>query len=144
MINSNILRDLIRALGKNIGALEKSEIMCCGVTIGQCYAILEIGLAEEISLIDLANLLNLDKSTMSRTVNSLVNHRLVERLIDTDNRRYVKIKLTEEGQGAFAKINAIFDLYLKGVFESISENKRAQVMESLEILIEALKGKSCC
>lgn len=73
-----------------------------------------------------------------------MNHRLVERLIDTDNRRYVKIKLTEEGQGAFAKINAIFDSYLKGVFESISENKRAQVMESLEILIVALKGKSCC
>lgn len=144
MTNSNILRDLIRALGKNIGVLEKSELMCCGITIAQCYTILEIGLAEEISLIDLANLLSLDKSTMSRTVNSLVNHNLVERLINTDNRRYVKIKLTEEGQDAFVKINAIFDIYLKDVFESISENKRAQVMESLAILIEALKDKSCC
>lgn len=144
MTNSNILRDLIRVLGKNIGVLEKSGLMCCGITIAQCYAILEIGLVEEISLIDLANQLNLDKSTMSRTVNSLVNHGLVERLINSENRRYVKIKLTEEGQDAFSKINTIFDLYLKDVFESISENKRAQVMESLEILIVALKDKSCC
>ncbi|UNC91146.1 MarR family winged helix-turn-helix transcriptional regulator [Candidatus Contubernalis alkaliaceticus] len=68
---------------------------------------------------------------------SLVNRSLVERLIDPDNRRYVKIRLTEEGEGAFASINTIFDSYLKGIFESIPENKRAQVMESLEILIEA-------
>ncbi len=144
MISSNVLRDLIRVLGKNMGGLEKYQFTCCGITIGQCYAILEIGLAKEISLIELATFLNLDKSTMSRTVNSLVNRRLVERLIDPDNRRYVKIRLTEEGKDAFASINTIFDSYLKGVFESIPENKRTQVMESLEILIEALKDKKCC
>ena len=144
MTNSDVLKDLIRALGKNIGALEKSEILCCGVTIGQCYAILEIGLAGEISLIDLASLLNLDKSTTSRTVDSLVNRGFVERLTDTGNRRYVKIKLTKEGQDAFGKINAIFDSYLQGVFEAIPENKRAQVAESLEILIDAIKNRPCC
>lgn len=144
MTNTNILRDLVRILGNNIGAMEKNELLCCGATIGQCYAILEIGLAGEISLIDLAKLQNLDKSTMSRTVNSLVNLGLVERLIDNDNRRYVKIKLTKVGQETFATINEIFDAYLQSIFASISDDKRAQVQESLEILIEALKNNKCC
>lgn len=144
MKNTNILRDLIRILGKNIGALEKGEMMCCGVTIGQCYAILEIGLAGEISLIDLANLLNLDKSTMSRTVNNLVQQELVERITDQSNRRYIKIKLTKLGQHALDKINTVFDAYLKSVFADISENKREQVIESLEIFIEALQNNPCC
>lgn len=80
---------------------------------------------------------------MSRTVDSLVNRGLVERLINTDNRRYLKIKLSEEGQASFEKIDVIFDLYLKNIFEFIPENKRAQVTESLEILIKALKNVSC-
>lgn len=144
MFNTDILRDLMRILEKNIGTLEKSEMKCCGVTIGQCYAILEIGLAGEISLIDLANLLNLDKSTMSRTVNNLVSQGLVERIIDPENRRYVKIKLTQEGQRVFETTNTIFDSYLQTILNSISENKRKQVMESLEILVEAFKKHPCC
>lgn len=144
MYNSDLLRDLVRALEKNIGALEKSELFCCGVTVGQCYAVLEIGLAGEISLIDLANLLNLDKSTMSRTVNNLVNRKLVDRYTDSDNRRYVKLILTEQGRVVFDKINATFDLYLNNVFETISESKREQVTESIEILIGALKNNKFC
>lgn len=144
MLSNNLLRDLIRILEKNIGTLEKSEFLCCGVTIGQCYAILEIGLAGEISLIELANLLNLDKSTMSRTVNNLVNNGLVERLIDPSNRRYVKIKLTKSGQNVYENVNAVFDSYLKSVFDSIPESKREQVMESLEIFIGVLKNNNCC
>lgn len=144
MFNTNILRDLMRILEKNIGTLEKSEMKCCGVTIGQCYAILEIGLAGEISLIDLANLLNLDKSTMSRTVNNLVSQGLVERIIDPENRRYVKIKLTQGGQRVFETTNTIFDSYLQTILNSITENKRKQVVESLEILVEAFKKHPCC
>lgn len=144
MTNSNILRDLVRILDKNIGSLEKSDIMCCGITIAQCYAILEIGIAGDISLIDLANLLNLDKSTMSRTVNNLVNHGLVDRLIDTDNRRYISLKLSEQGQEVFTKINSIFDSYMVSVFDTIQESKKDQVMESLLLLIEAFKKTKCC
>lgn len=144
MDNSNLLRDLVRALEKNIGAFEKSKMKCCGLNIGQCYVVLEIGLADEISLIDLAKLLNLDKSTMSRAVNNLVNAGLVDRLIDAGNRRYVKLQLTEQGQSAFTIINATFDSYLMSILDAIPEDKRDQVMESLKILIVALNKNQCC
>ena len=66
---SNYLRELIRILVRNLGVLEKADANCCGVSISQCHAIVEIGRAKEISLNKLAELLTLDKSTMSRTIN---------------------------------------------------------------------------
>jgi hypothetical protein len=40
---SKYLRELIRVLVRNLGILEKSDASCCGVTISQCHAIVEIG-----------------------------------------------------------------------------------------------------
>ena len=144
LINSGHLRETIRIIIRNLGVLEKDEASCCGVTIGQCHAIVENGRAGEISLNDLADLLNLDKSTMSRTVNNLVENDLVVRELDNEDRRYVKIKLTEKGYKAFKRIEETMEQYYRSVLGSIPENKRAQVMESLQLLLEALKNNKCC
>ena len=101
---SNILRELTRVLVRNLGVLEKSDACCCGVTITQCHAIVEIGRKGKVSLVDLAELLGLDKSTMSRTVNSLVEADLAVRDLDAENRRYVIIQLTEKGSEVFQNI----------------------------------------
>jgi DNA-binding MarR family transcriptional regulator len=105
MVNkgSHILRELIRILVRNLGILEKSDASCCGVTITQCHAIVEIGRREKISLVDLADLLGVDKSTMSRTVNNLVEADLAARELDAANRRYVIIQLTDNGRSVFQK-----------------------------------------
>ncbi|WP_339288246.1 MarR family transcriptional regulator [Paenibacillus sp. FSL E2-0201] len=144
MENVDVLRNLMRAFDKNIGALEKTQLMCCGATIGQCHAIMEIGFAGEISLIDLANVLNLDKSTMSRTVNNLVADHWVERIIDPNNRRYVKLMLSSKGQVLNEQISAVLNAYFGKIMNDIPENKREQVTESLELLIYALNKNNCC
>lgn len=144
MENVDLLRNLMRAFDKNIGALEKTQLMCCGATIGQCHAIMEIGLAGEISLIDLANVLNLDKSTMSRTVNNLVADEWVERIIDPNNRRYVKLMLSTKGQVLNEQISTVLNAYFGKIMNDIPENKREQVTESLELLIYALNKNNCC
>jgi DNA-binding MarR family transcriptional regulator len=138
------LREIIRYIVRSLGILEQSEASCCGATVGQCHAIVEIGRVGQISLNDLAEILNLDKSTMSRTVNNLVNQGLAERDINPEDRRYVKIKLTNEGLKVYKRTELGMDLYFKNVLESIPENKREQVMDSLQVLLEALKRNKCC
>ncbi|HWT76199.1 MAG TPA: MarR family transcriptional regulator [Mobilitalea sp.] len=141
MINqgSDNLRELLRILVRNLGILEKSDASCCGVTIAQCHAIVEIGRTQKISLIDLADLLGLDKSTMSRTINNLVDADLVKREIDSENRRYISIQLTDKGTEAFKSIEDSMHDYYFDVFSSIPESKRNQVLESLEILVKSIK-----
>ncbi|WP_312370166.1 MarR family winged helix-turn-helix transcriptional regulator [Lachnoclostridium sp.] len=141
---SGTLRKLIRVLVKNLGMLEKSDSSCCGVTVTQCHAIVEIGQKGKVSLVDLADLLDVDKSTMSRTVNNLVELGLAIRELDTENRRFVIIQLTEDGKNVFNSIEKSMETYYKDIFCSIPEDKRGQVLESLALLTDAAKNNKCC
>lgn len=138
------LRESIRQMERKLGVLEESEISCCGITFTQCHALVEIGRAKDISLGDLSEMLNLDNSTMSRTVNNLVNSELAERELDPKDRRYVTIRLTESGKKLFEDIEESMYLYYQRVFQSISAEKQDQVLESLQILLEAISNIECC
>jgi len=132
------LRESVRQMERKLGILEESEVLCHGISLAQCHALVEIGRAECISLIELSELLNLDSSTMSRTVNNLVNNGMVERELDSNDRRYVTIKLTENGLEKFKGIEDNMNLYFTNIFESIPSEKQEQVLESLQILITAI------
>ena len=138
------LRELVRLLERKLGLLEDAGLSCCPVSFAQCHALIEIGRAGNISLIDLAVKLNLDNSTMSRTVNNLVNSSLAERETDPLDRRYVTIKLTEEGRNQFAAIEDSMGSYYSRIYQNLPEAKRAQVLESIDLLINAMEDGDCC
>jgi DNA-binding MarR family transcriptional regulator len=141
---SQNLRELIRVLIRNLGVLEKGDASCCGVTVTQCHAITEIGRKEKISLIDLADMLCVDKSTMSRTIDNLVEAELAVRDLDQENRRYVTIALTDDGQNVFRNIEDSMTDYFASILEEIPGDKREQVFESLMLLTEAAQKVKCC
>jgi len=132
------LRESIRLMERKLGVLDDSNVSCCSVSLTQCHALVEIGRAKSISLIELSELLNLDNSTMSRTVNNLVKNGLVERELDKKDRRYVTIKLSESGINIFESIEENMNLYYTKVFQSIPFEKQEQVLESMQILLDAL------
>lgn len=141
---SNNLRELIRILVKGLGILEKSEASCCGVSLSQCHCIVEIGRKGETSVNELSSILNLDKSTMSRTINNLVKQGLVERKINPEDRRYMQITLSDDGNKIYTEIEENMTLYFNKVLDDIPENKRQQVMESVQLLLEAISKNDCC
>lgn len=141
--NSKQLREVMRILERKLGALGDFQISCCGVTMAQCHALVEIGRAGNISLNELAELLNLESSSMSRTVNNLVNNGMVKRDIDPLDRRYVTITLTESGNELFRNIEERMNSYFEKVYFGLPIDKREQVLESLNILLGAI-GKSEC
>lgn len=83
--------------------------------------------AGTLSLNDLADILGLDKSTMSRTINNLMNDGLVIRELDAKDRRFVRIELTEGGVKKYEGIEATMRQYFENVYGSIPVNKREQV-----------------
>lgn len=131
------LREYIRRLERSLGLINDGEMPCCGVTMAQCHSIIEIGRAGQLSLIDLANTLNLDNSTMSRTVNHLVAGGLAERQHNPDDRRYVDISLTPAGKQIFDTINHNMNTSYAKLYAKIPEDKQKQVLEALEVLLEA-------
>ena len=130
-------------LTRKLGLLEKSEASCCGVTLSQCHAVVEIGRVGSISVNNLASVLGLDKSTMSRTINNLVEQGLVTREPDPGDRRYLSIGLTDQGRELFVNIEGNMDQYYQDAYKSIPIDKREQILESLEILVKSLPNQCC-
>lgn len=139
--SQKLRQDLVN-LVRSLSLLEKSEASCCGITLAQCHAIVEIGRAGEIYLNKLADLLKLDKSTMSRTVDNLVNQGYVTREIDPENRKYIKIRLTDKGYDTFNSTEESMKIYYRNVLNSIAEEKRDLVSEGLELLLDAIKDNA--
>jgi DNA-binding MarR family transcriptional regulator len=141
-------REKIRKVERGLGVSQRNDIQCCGVTMAQCHALLAIGERQEISIVELAGVLDVDTSNLSRTVDGLVKSGLLDRRLNPQDRRYVSLALTGAGKEAFGTIERLSNLYLDRVFEFIPEEKHAQIMESLDLVASALEkcgGKyGCC
>ncbi|MGD9570062.1 MAG: MarR family winged helix-turn-helix transcriptional regulator [Sedimentibacter sp.] len=142
--DSKQLLELVRIFERKIEMMEEVAYSCCNITIAQSNALLEIGRNVSVSLNDLSKSLNLENSTMSRTVNNLVNNELVKREIDSSDRRYISISLTEKGYKLYKIIEDNISKYFEKVYQDIPENKRTQVLESLEMLLSVIDVNECC
>lgn len=138
------LRVLERILGWEFG--DQSE--CCGLTNSQRTAMIEIGRRGRASLVDLAEVLGLDASSLSRTINGLVNIGLVRREIRAEDRRYITLTLTGQGAETHRRIEDLVDAYYGEVLARIPRAKHRGIVDSLGLLAGAVSrsgksGKPC-
>lgn len=142
------LREKLRQLEREISAPFRPESGCCGLTLAQCHTLLEVGLKEEASLVELADSIGLDASTLSRTIQGLVMIGLVRRLADEKDRRCVAISLTKQGRRVFADIESTFNDYFHRVLELVPDDKKDAVIESVGLLSDAVREynqtSGCC
>ena len=79
---------------------------------------------------------------MSRMIQSLVNEAIVERNIDPGNKRSVIIQLSEKGHKLFCSIESEMRQYYNDIYRDIPSGKRKQVVESLELLSNAINQQN--
>jgi len=111
---------------------------CSGVSLAQCHVLLEIEELGQATTGQLAQRLGLDKSTLSRTIDGLVNTGLVERLPNPKDRRFTPLVVTKQGKAICAGINQVADDYYSRVFKSIPQGKHEAVIRNLSLLVQAL------
>ena len=80
-------RRSLRSIEREVEQQIKTDTVCCGVSLAQCHALMELGLGGAMTIADLAEIIKLDKSTLSRTIDSMVQTGLVDRTIDPKDRR---------------------------------------------------------
>lgn len=108
--------------------LQNHASCCDGISLSQCLTLLEIERNREISVSDLATKLSLDKSTVSRTVDGLVNIKLVDRVIPSENRRLALINLTDSGKQVCTSINYSNDSYVSEILKNFSQEERLEFL----------------
>ena len=112
---------------------------CCGLTIAQCHPILEINELGKASLGDLAAKLNLDPSSLSRTVEALVQQGLVLREPDSHDRRCVVLSLTPGGKKVCDEINGKNDILYEGILAKLPDERRRAVIQLVDDLVQAIR-----
>lgn len=135
----------IRAFRKSLRLFERltaqqlKEDSCCrGVTLAQCHTILEIEDMGQATTVELSKRLGLDKSTLSRTVDGLVNIGLLKRAPDPNDRRFNLLSLTEKGQEVADHINQANDEFFRQVFDGIEGERHDEVVDNFETLVRAM------
>ena len=143
------IREILQLLVRDFGLLQREGSECCGITVLQSHIIYELDKNSRISLIELAEKLSMDTGMLSRQINKLVELGYVSRTPDPNDRRYVVISLTEIGQVKASEISDQMNQYIGQILGFIPTDKKDQVIESLQILLSAMKmnegsGSGCC
>ena len=123
----------------NLGEINRTDCCCCGISDTQCFMLVEIGRNKNVSVKKLAEIMKIDKSGISRTVEELVQKGFVERKPSEEDRRYVVLNLTEKGAERFNKIENDMNQKFKGILDRIPKDKRNQVIEALQLYNAALE-----
>lgn len=134
------LRQSIQVFVRRFGLLEQ-EHTPCGVPLppSHAHALQVIGQGERIAQHQLAEHLHLDKSTVSRLVESLVQRGWLERAVNPANRREVLLRLSPAGERTLAGLLTAVTAKYAALWARVPQTKRAQVLEALALLTNALE-----
>ena len=92
-------------------------------------------------LSDLANHLGVVPTTASSVVDRLVERGFVTRERPETNRRSIALRMTDEGQHAFALIDAEEKQTMKTMLDALPEEDRAQFVKSMTHIAATVSGR---
>ena len=132
-------REYTRELECHLDNINQTDCCQCSVSKAECFLIVEIGRKPGISIKELAGILKVDKSGVSRSVEELVKKGFVTREPSKIDRRCVVLKLTKSGNVRFEKIERDMYIEFKKIFSMIEKSDQNKVLEALRIYNEACR-----
>jgi DNA-binding MarR family transcriptional regulator len=106
-----------------------------GMSTMECRCLAAVGYFHPVSVKDLAQLANLDKSQASRAALSLFEAGLVERLARDGDSRGVDLVLTKKGAGIYEKVIALATQRNTEAFSVLTDAERHLLGDMLDRLI---------
>jgi DNA-binding MarR family transcriptional regulator len=133
------LMSIVRGLG-----LHRPDATPCGfpVSLAEACAMVALQRAEPMPQRDLAQGLNLDKSTVSRLVADLEERGWIVREKAEHDARVTLLRRTATGADKSQAISAARNERLGGLLDHIPLAQRAQVVEAIQVLAEVVQNES--
>ncbi len=92
----------------------------------------------ELKMKDLSEQVGLEKSTLTRVIDSLIEEGLVARCNDMQDRRKINCSLTEKGLLLAGKIEKLMAQHIENCFSQLSKEGRGMLMRNLKSAIDTL------
>ncbi|MFZ3521236.1 bifunctional helix-turn-helix transcriptional regulator/GNAT family N-acetyltransferase [Vibrio harveyi] len=135
-MNARQLRHYSRQAVRLLGMLDKQ----CGdvaLTPVQAHALGEIQL-QPLTINQLAQQLNVDKSNASRTVTGLIKLGLVESIENPKDKRSQLVALTEQGQQALSQLDQQQNSFFEQLLTQLDNSEQEQLELGLETYLKGL------
>jgi DNA-binding MarR family transcriptional regulator/GNAT superfamily N-acetyltransferase len=136
------IRDASRRLVRELGFM-RPTLAGTNLHASAVHAIIEIGQGREITAADLANILNLEKSSISRMVRKLIDAGEVAEAVCNQDARSKLLSLTEHGRETLAKINAFARQQVCRAVGPLSPSVRKSISAGLATYARALEAQRC-
>jgi len=105
----------------------------------QSYVLSVVRDAGEISPGEVARQLRLEKSHLTKIVNSLIEMGAVEKTTDRRDRRKLVLRLTKKGRKIYGELDRASIESYTGLGEHIPEKERENVVHAAEVLLKAME-----
>jgi DNA-binding MarR family transcriptional regulator len=140
-VNRDIL-SLVSDLCQVVRFCRQDAIFCEDVTFTQFLILDEIAKKDKLKMLDLHQILAVDKSTTTRLVNPLVRQGLIERKISDHDSRAVNLRLTPAGRKVHRKVWLCLEGFVGAIEGRIPEKKKKFVYGAVKLFIDAVKKAS--
>lgn len=131
------VRGASRLMVRELGMLSDSSA-CNGITNSQCHSLIELESSGALGVNQLSARLNLDRSTVSRIVTSLLKAKLVE-LASTSDKRSKPVRLSKLGAKRLAEIHHTSNNRVESALKLLKPDLQRQVVEGMQHYATALR-----
>lgn len=132
------LRLYIQRFVRLFGFLDRN-VTPCGfpLSVSQVMTLQELEL-HQLTLMELSNKLQLERSSVSRLVDQLVKEGFINRETNAKNRREVLLSLTAKGNNSLLRVREQSVSFYEGILKNISEADQEKIIEVFQLLNDAL------
>jgi DNA-binding MarR family transcriptional regulator len=130
----DVMPDVIRGMWRQ----EINECSSSSITPPQMFILVYLHKAGEMRMTDIARYLNVSTAAATGLIDRLVKSAYVARVYDPQDRRIIKVKLTQRGLAVIARVFEHKIGRIKDVFHNISEQDRQDYLRVVKRLKEVL------
>lgn len=140
--------DLLREVARLYVRAQRAAADCCGTTATQCQMLVELDKAGAIPMSELGTRLSLEKSWVSRAVDTLVDEGLVTKTPNPQDARSWLLGLTPVGKRRCRALNVQLDGHAERLMDRFTRAEQDTVNQGLALILRALREdagiRSCC
>ena len=140
-INRDVL-SLVSEFCQVVRFCRQDATFCEDVTFTQFLILDEVAKKGRLKMLELHQILAVDKSTTTRLVNPLVGQGLIERKMSDHDSRAVNLRLTPAGRKVHRKVWLCLEGFVGAIEEGIPEKIKKLVYEAVKLFIGAVKKAS--
>ena len=138
---------MLREVARMYTRAQRVVADCCRTTNTQCHLLTELDRSGPLPLSELGTRVCLEKSWVSRAVETMVERGLVTKEPNPADARSWLVTLTPEGASRVAELNRTLDAHADELLGCLSDRERTAVENSLLLLMKALQedtAANCC